>query len=325
MSIIKPVFLIGNGLRGAPHIIEQLCKLNVPVLTTWQGCDLIPEDSPVFCGRPGNIGQRAANIILQKSNWVMMAGARLDMETIGHDLAGFVPNCEMPIVVDCDAEELAKFPNKWGKIMMDFNNPKIGYGQSGLPFVSGDPEWLAWCKALYNRFRPELDGQDGGNFVDPYAFINTLSDVCNENDILVPGSSGMQSCAFFQAFKVKKGQRILCCNTIGAMGFEPMAIGAAIASGRRVIVVTGDGGFAQNMQELEVVRRMGLPIHYFVFSNGGYGSISSMQDGRFGLRVGSTPESGFTVPDLGWFSMGCDFSHYLIDNNDRLKDIKFAL
>ena len=321
MSILKPVLLIGNGMRGAPHIVEQLCKLNLPVLTTWQGCDLVPEDSPVFCGRPGNIGQRSANIILQKSNWVMIAGARMDMETLGHDLAGFAPNCQYPTVVDCDPAELAKFPKEWGRILIDFNAPYPGpksYGQSGLPFVSGDPEWLAWCKALYNRFRPELDGKDGGDYVDPYAFINTLSDVCNENDILVPGSSGMQSCAFFQAFKVKKGQRVLCCNTIGAMGFEPMAIGAAIASGRRVIVVTGDGGFAQNIQELEVVKRMDLPIHYFVFSNGGYGSIASMQDGRFGLCVGSTPESGFTVPNLDRIADIWNFDLFHLEDNDDI-------
>ena len=192
-------------------------------------------------------------------------------------------------------------------------------GTSGLPFVSGDPEWLAWCKALYNRFRPELDGSDGGDYVDPYAFINALSDACEEDDIIVPGSSGMQSCAFFQAFKVKRGQRILCCNTIGAMGFEPMAIGAAIASGRRVIVVTGDGGFAQNMQELEVVKRLNLPIHYFIFSNGGYGSIASMQDGRFGQRVGSTPESGFTVPKLEAVADMWNFDFHCFQDNSDLE------
>ena len=318
MNVLRPVFLIGNGLRYAPTIVDMIEKLGVPVLTTWQGCDLIPEDSPVFCGRPGNIGQRAANIILQKSNFLMVSGARLDMETIGHNLADFAPNAEK-IVVDCDPAELKKFPDSWGRYLIDLSSPASRYGQSGLPFVSGDPEWLAWCKALYARFRPELDGTDGGDYVDPYAFINALSDACNEDDIIVPGSSGQQSCAFFQEFKVKRGQRILCCNTIGAMGFEPMAIGAAIASGKRVIVVTGDGGFAQNMQELEVVKRLSLPIHYFVFSNGGYGSIASMQDNRFGQRVGSTPESGFTVPDLEGISKLFNFVYWTLDTNIQLE------
>ena len=324
---MKPVILIGNGLRYAPRIIEQLCKLQVPVMTTWQFADAIPEDSPVFCGRPGVIGQRAANIIVQKCDWLMVVGARMDMETIGHDLAGFAPNCKYPIVVDCDEAELQKFPEHWGKLFMDFNDPKLAAYTNGLPFVNNmdQPEWLMWCKALYNRFRTELDGQDGGGYVDPYAFMAALSDACTEDDVIVPGSSGMQSCAFFQAFKVKRGQRILCCNTIGSMGFEPMAIGAAIASGRRVIVVTGDGGFAQNVQELEVVKRLSLPIHYFVFSNGGYGSVVTMQDTRFGLRVGADPDSGFTVPEVANIAHCWGLAWHHIHDNRTLDDIKYII
>ena len=320
MNTIHPVFLIGNGLRNAPQVLEMMTKLGVPILTTWQGCDLISEDSPVFCGRPGSIGQRAANIIQQKSNFLMVVGARLDQEQVGHNLAGFAPNCAIPIVVDCDGAELEKYPKHWGRYLIDLSSPASRYGQSGLPFVDGDPEWLAECKAIYARFRPELEGQEGGNVIDPYLFINTLSDVCGKDDVLVPGSSGMQSCAFFQAFKVKAGQRVLCCNTIGAMGMEPMAIGAAIASGRRVIVVTGDGGFAQNMQELEVVRRMNLPIHYFVFDNAGYGSIASMQDSRFGLRVGATKESGFTVPYVSYVAelFAMPFDNLNINKRDAI-------
>ena len=324
MNTIHPVFLIGNGLRNAPKVLEMITKLGAPCLTTWQGCDLIPEDSPVFCGRPGSIGQRAANIIQQKSNFLMVVGARLDQEQVGHDLAGFAPNCAIPIVVDCDPAELEKYPKHWGRYLIDLSSPASRYGQSGLPFVDGDPEWLAECKAIYARFRPELEGQEGGNVIDPYLFINVLSDVCGKDDVLVPGSSGMQSCAFFQAFKVNQGQRVLCANTIGAMGMEPMAIGAAIASGRRVIVVTGDGGFAQNMQELEVVRRMNLNIHYFVFDNQGYGSIASMQDSRFGLRVGATKESGLTVPAVGDIARCFGFAFGEMFTNQRL-DIKYSI
>src|SRR6185369_13384337 len=146
--------------------------------------------------------------------------------------------------------------------------------------------------ALYDRFRPELDGANVvEDFVDPYYFVRRLGDVCEEGETIVPGSSGMQSCALMQAWKVKRGQHILLCNTIGAMGLEPMAIGAALATDRRVICVTGDGGFFQNMQELEVVKRLRLNIKYFVFVNGGYGSITTMQDARFNLRVGGDPSS----------------------------------
>jgi acetolactate synthase-1/2/3 large subunit len=79
----------------------------------------------------------------------------------------------------------------------------------------------------------------------------------------------------------------------------PAAIGACLASGgKRTICVTGDGGFQLNAQELEVIRRLNLPIKIFVISNGGYGSIAGMQDKYFGRRVGADADSGFTMPDI---------------------------
>jgi acetolactate synthase-1/2/3 large subunit len=125
-----------------------------------------------------------------------------------------------------------------------------------------------------------------------------------------------------QAFKVKRGQKILLCNTTGAMGFEPMAIGAAIATGKRVICVTGDGGFYMNMQELEVMKRLGLNIKYFVFCNGGYGSITTMQDARFNHRVGGDAGSGFTLPDLARTADLFSIPYHVIDDNSDLFKIK---
>jgi acetolactate synthase-1/2/3 large subunit len=328
MNPLRPVFLFGNGLRGNPKLVAYLCSLNVPVLTTWQAADLVPEDSPVFCGRPGVIGQRAANIIQQKCNWLMCVGARLDMEQVGYDLENFAPWAQKT-VVDVDPAELAKYPISWGRFLRDLRYPiDTRYGVHGLPFVDGgsDLKWLDWCKGLYNRFRFELDGANiVEDFVDPYYFVHILSDACGVGEIIVPGSSGMQSCAMMQAFKIKFGQRLILCNTIGAMGLEPMAIGAAIASNRRVVCVTGDGGFYLNFQELEVVKRMDLNIKYFVFCNDGYGSISTMQDSRFNMRVGSDPASGFTLPNLERTAAVWGFNFFRMKNNIdvamNLKDI----
>ncbi len=295
--MLRPVMLLGNGLRCNPALVDQLCQLNVPVLTTWQGADLVPEDSPVFCGRPGVLGQRAANIIQQKSDVLMCIGARLDMEQLGHNPEGFAPHA-IKVVIDIDDAELRKFPASWHRFRIDLRNPLDNrYGQRLLPLISGNQEWLDWCKALYRRFRYELEGSESANYVDPYYFVSKLSEACPPDAIIVPGSSGLQSCAMMQAFKVKRGQKMLLCNTIGAMGMEPMAIGAAVCSGKPVVMVTGDGGFAQNIQELETVRREQLPVKYFVFYNGGYGSIANMQDLRFGLRVASEKSSGLTLPD----------------------------
>ncbi len=321
----KPVILIGAGCPQS--LADKLQTLGIPCLTTWQGIDRVPENSPVFCGRPGVVGQRAANIIQQKADLLIVVGARLDTEQVGYRIDNFAPNAEK-FVFDIDQAELDKLPKskKWGKYKYDLGMSFEGVADTWLESIgkTTDVKWLNYCQWLYAEFRHELDGQSvNGDFVDPYYFMRHLSEECAEGEIIVPGSSGMQSCALMQSFKVKVGQKILLCNTIGAMGLEPMAIGAAIGTGKRVICVTGDGGFMLNFQELEVVSRLNLPIKYFVFCNDGYGSITSMQDQRFGLRVGGDAQSGFTVPRLERIAAVWSFSyHYLGDNLDISKNMK---
>lgn len=317
---MKPAILIGAGCPQ--ELADHLCTLGVPVLTTWQGIDRVPEDSPVFCGRPGVVGQRAANIIQQECHELHIFGARLDMEQVGHRLDNYAPKAHK-YVWDVDLAELKKLPDdrNWTKCRVDLREVH------SIPAIEVDGKWLKWCKDLYRKFRPELDGANiVEDFVDPYYFMRILSNCCEEGEVIVPGSSGMQSCAFMQAFKVKKGQRILCCNTIGAMGLEPMAIGAAIGSEGRVVCVTGDGGFFLNMQELEVAHRLYLNIKYFVFCNDGYGSISTMQDARFNHRIGSDEESGFTLPSLSRTAAvwGFDF-HEMGDNAEVSEKMKGIL
>ncbi len=310
----KPIILIGAGCPQS--LADYLCTLGIPVLTTWQGIELVPEDSPVFCGRPGVVGQRSANIIQQKADAVYIFGARMDMEQVNHNYDLFAPQATKH-VFDIDPEEINKLPADWFVCKTDLHNKTL------LQWRTEDnPQWLVWCKALYARFRYELDGSNQvEDFVDPYYFIRVLSDVCQEGEIIVPGSSGMQSCALMQAFKVKRNQRILLCNTIGSMGMEPMVIGAALASGKRVICVTGDGGFFMNMQELEVVKRLKLNIKFFVFCNGGYGSITTMQDARFNLRVGGDPSSGFTLPDLARAAAVWSIPYHEINSNAQMETI----
>ena len=292
--MIKSVVILGNGCRYNPKLVEYLCSLGIPILCSWMAMDLIPENSPVFCGRPGIIGQRAANIIQQKSNVLYCFGARLDAGQIAYNYDNFAPSAKK-IVYDVDRAELDKLPQTWEKHLVDLSKEMV-YIDPEVDF-----DWLRWCRDLYNSFRGELDTiQTPKGFIDPYQFIDKLSNLCSGDDVLAPGSSGQTAEVFMQTFKVKKGQRVTCVSTIGAMGADiPMAIGACLASGRkRTICVTGDGGFMLNTQELEVVRRLNLPIKFFIFNNSGYGSVRVMQTGRFGNKVGCDKESGFTVPDL---------------------------
>ena len=316
----KPVILIGNGCRSNPALVEHLCSLNIPVLTTWMAMDMVAEDNQAFCGRPGVFGQRAANIIQQSSDKIFVFGARLDNDQVAHRIDNFAPRAEK-YIFDIDQAELDKLPSSYGWFKSkshDITN-FAGVEITGHP----DPAWLPWCKALYNRFRPELEGKTG-EYVDPFYFQRILGDLLTPDDVIALGSSGGAPVSFLQTFKIKKGQRVTGCSTIGAMGADiPMAIGACLGSGRRrTICITGDGGFMLNVQELEVVRRLNLPIKFFVFNNNGYGSIRNMQNARFdGRHVGCDPESGLTLPPLKYIALSYNIKYYqLVEKTHKWDD-----
>jgi acetolactate synthase-1/2/3 large subunit len=299
MNAYRPALLLGNGIRNQPALIEHLLSLGIPTMTTWMACDLVSEDSPVFVGRPGIFGGRCSNIVQQKATHLYCFGARLDGEQVAYDYDRFAPNAKEVRVYDVDSAEFDKYPDNWWKHIEDFNQPydyRRGYGIDPVR----DPSWLVWCRALYRRFRPELDGcEDNPRFVNPFRLMSLLHDYSRPDDVFALGSSGNAPTVFFQSYKVKAGQRVSNVCTIGSMGADiPMALGAALATGRRTICVTGDGGFQMNTQELETIRRLRLPVIFFVLNNNGYNSIRVAQKARFGRVTGADPSSGLTLPSI---------------------------
>lgn len=107
------------------------------------------------------------------------------------------------------------------------------------------------------------------------------------------------------------------------MGFSiPASIGGCVASGRkRTVCIDGDGGFQLNIQELETVKRLNLPIKFFVLNNDGYASIQATQRNYFdGRYVGSSPESGLTLPDTLKVALAYGLSTMQIDDHHHIRE-----
>ena len=312
----KPVILLGAGARARPDLVEYLSNLNIPCLTTWMGADLLPEDHPAYCGRPGIFGMRASNIIQQKATHFYSIGARLDGEQVAYAYDRFVPNAKEVMIFDVDQAELDKLTQFSSNVVLSKVKVNLGNVRT-LTIEPSDGEWLTWCRALYNRFRFELDGEDAGKFVHPFTFTRLLHEYSANDDVFAIGSSGNAPCTFFQSYKVKRGQRISNVSTIGAMGADiPMALGAALATGRRTICITGDGGFQMNAQELETISRLHLPIIFFVMNNGGYNSIRVGQLARFGRVTGANVATGFTIPNIEDLAHTYGFMYYKLDGSN---------
>jgi acetolactate synthase-1/2/3 large subunit len=323
----NPVILAGWGVRASDAIDQFrafIAQVNVPVLLTWKGIDILPDDNPYFCGRPGSIGQRAANIIQQKSDFLLILGCRLDPDQVGFDYKNFAPNARK-VAVDIDVHEANKYPPGFAQFLV---YDIAEFLKDTSEYTRHDSKWLDWCKELNVKYPACLPEHLEGDNTNLYMLAEELSTQCTSEDVLAIGSSGPSANILLQTWKVKDGQRFIYAPAIGAMGSDvPMSIGACNRSGkRRTICVTGDGGFQLNAQELEGIRRENLPIKIFVASNHGYGSIAMMQDKYFGHRVGADEASGFTIPSIGDVSRAYGIPCFYIRRKSNMtKIVKMVL
>ena len=302
----RPVILAGNGVRlaGAQAAFDRLVgKLQIPVLLTWKGADFLPETHPLFCGRPGASGQRGANFTQQNADFILMVGARMDFGQLAYSHRNFA-RAARKVMVDVDPAELAKMETPLDVAVCADAKAFLDALVVRTEALDGSlwRGWLARCKqwqARYPVVQPEHWKATQG--VNQYALTAVLGEEMDADDLLVPGSSGACSELTCQAFALKTGQRMFNSQGLGSMGFAvPAALGGCLASGgRRTVSIEGDGGFQMNLQELETIRRLNLPIKFFVLDNNGYGSIQATQRNYFDSRfVGSGPTSGLTLPDV---------------------------
>lgn len=299
----KPVILAGNGIHlsgAAPEFLTLSRILSAPVQTTWKSLDLMAEDDPLYAGHPGSMGDRGANFIVQQADFYFVIGSRLDTSITAFNEPNFAKNAKKAII-DIDQHEI-------DRIQMTFDSAvccDAGYAIRMLTEAARDAhlpdysEWLRECKACRANFPLVTEAhREKKTPISIYYLTELLSTRTDGTDIIVPESSSNAAEITLQAWRVKAGQKIKHAGGLGSMGFGlPYAIGCCIAGGRRrTILVNGDGAFQLNIQELETLRRLWLPIKIFILSNGGYASIRNMQLNNFHTLVASMPESGFTVP-----------------------------
>lgn len=298
----RPILLIGGGVSRqlAHETVPILEELGLPVATTWNALDRIDYDSPINFGRPDTWGMRWANILLQQADLIVAVGARLSLQQTGFNWQAFAPLAQV-VHVDIDTSELFKqHPRKDLTIQADATT----FLQSLLPEISRPDNWDNW-RSFGRTVRDLLPLDDPGNvtadgFISPYAFVDELSQALSAKDILVPCSSGGASTVLMQAFRQKAGQIVVNNKALASMGYGLSgAIGASLANpDRRVILVEGDGGFSQNLQELGTVKIQNLNIKMFIYANKGYASIRMTQRNYFdGAYVGCDENTGVGFPD----------------------------
>jgi acetolactate synthase-1/2/3 large subunit len=279
--------------------------------------DRLPADSPVYAGRPNTWGMRWANLAIQQSDLVLALGTRLGLQQTGFAWQEFAPVARIA-QVDIDPSELSK-----GRPRLDWAvEADANSALASLVDLRPHPAWTRW-RAFIGRLRRELPLVEPANLADgpelvPQVFVEQLSALMNGGDVLVPSSSGGAFTVAMQVFENKDGQTIVSNKALASMGYGLAgAIGAALANpSKRIVLTEGDGGFAQNLQELGTVAGHRLNVKMFIMANGGYASIRMTQRNYFGgAYVGCDRETGLGLPNWERLAAAWSVPYRELDRN----------
>lgn len=330
----KPLVLAGNGIKlagGTELLYKLLDRTRIPVQTTWKTIDMFGENEALYAGHPGIMGDRGANLILQEADLILSIGCRLDTSVTAFNDKNFGKNAKK-VIVDIDENEIKRMEVDKevtvacdAKVFLQQLLAQLEERQDTLLTADRKSIWEQWagyCREKRKKY-PIITKEHGEaeGYVSAYYFIGKLCEQLREDDVIVPESSGGAGEITYQAFRLKRGQKMKNAAGLGSMGFGlPYAIGSCIANnGRRTILINGDGAFQLNIQELETLHRLKLPVKMFIWSNEGYASIRSMQRNNFdGHYVASDRGSGLTMPDICSVAAAYGFRTLCIHNNAEL-------
>jgi acetolactate synthase-1/2/3 large subunit len=297
----KPILLIGGGVSYmvAQNLQHQFSEARVPLMTTYNGADRVDGYAENYLGRPNTWGQRSSNILIQESDLIIAIGTRLGLQQTGFNWQEFGRDAYI-IQVDIDPKELRK------------GHPRIDQGLCVdaddfiTRFMDADLKpheaWLEYARKVRTAVpRVEAVNQTGVDYMSPYDFVVTLETLTRADDLVIPCSSGSAFTLTMQLYKQRFGQRMLTNKSLASMGYGLSgAIGACLATGnkRRTILIEGDGGFAQNMQEVGTAEINALNLKMFIFHDQGHASIRMTQVNYFkGKYLGCDRKSGLGLPN----------------------------
>lgn len=297
----KPVLLIGGGVdyTVAVSLQRRFAEAAVPLMTTYNGADRLDGFASNYLGRPNTWGQRSSNILIQKSDLIIAVGTRLGLQQTGFNWQEFGRDAFVA-QIEIDPEELNKgHPYVDMGLQVDANDFLERFMQRDL---QAHQPWLDYARKVRTLIpRVEDVNKTGEDYISPYDFILTLERITTPDDLVIPCSSGSAFTLSMQLYQQKLGQRILTNKSLASMGYGLSgAIGACLgASGaRRTILIEGDGGFAQNMQEVGTAEINGLNLKMFIFHDQGHASIRMTQVNYFGGKyLGCDRRSGLGLPN----------------------------
>jgi acetolactate synthase-1/2/3 large subunit len=324
----KPVILVGNGVNlsnAQSEIYELLDSLNLPFMSTWSAIDIIDNSHDKYFGRFGLYGQRHANFIIQKCDFLLSLGSRLAIPQVGYNFDEFAPNAKI-IAVDLDIEELKKHSRIKGveydvRLILKALNLSIKNKNKNWDFF----DWLNECKNIRNQF-PLLMNEYflDDKFVNSYLFLNKFSKDVKSGEVVVT-DMGTALLSGHQVMEVRD-YKMFTSQGLGEMGVGlPYAIGAKLGvsdPSKNIHCLNCDGGIMMNLQELQTIKHLGGKIKIIIFNNQGYLMIKHTQKMLFQSRYSAVDDqTGVSFPNFEALAAAFEFKYLKLSNMNEYEHV----
>ncbi len=330
-SASRPVFIWGNGVKAdgaGAKALELIEAVGLPSVFTWNASDVLHYNHEYNFGRPGVVAQRHPNFIIQNADLIVSVGCSLDNVITAYNAKNFGPRAKK-YVVDVDFEQLSSVSvDPAVKINLSasaFLDHLLQCKQELINALQID-DWVQKCTHLKKKYEDDFPNVVEGSLgISHKEAVLELSKSLAPNQLIATGSSGLAIEAFYMMFRNKIGQKYFLTSGLGAMGYGlPSSIGIALENpGKTVVLIESDGSMAMNMQELQTLKNLNLPVCICLMNNDGYASIRNTQENYFNNRYfGTGKEANQSMPN--WKAVASTFG--LIYHDIRnLSDLSLAL
>ncbi|MBQ8178005.1 MAG: biosynthetic-type acetolactate synthase large subunit [Clostridia bacterium] len=269
----KPFIYFGGGVisSGAQEVMSELAeKIDAPIGCSMMGLSTLPTDNQRFLGMQGMHGRYSSSMSMHHADCIIALGVRFNDRVTGNR-EKFARNASI-IHIDIDGSELSKTVNAVHGLRGDV---KLTL-QKLLPLLkkSKKEKWQQMVRKFRDEEAEYLDNRDG---LTPRRAILTLNKYLGEGTAVATDVGQHQMwCA--QNLEFKKPRKFVTSGGLGTMGFGlGAAIGSAFGTGERSVLVTGDGSFGMNLNELATAVKYNVPVVVLIFNNGVLGMVRQWQ------------------------------------------------
>ncbi|MDE7234874.1 MAG: biosynthetic-type acetolactate synthase large subunit [Ruminiclostridium sp.] len=280
----RPYLYIGGGVLTADASAEVVAladKADAPIGCTLMGISAVSDDHPRFLGMQGMHGRYASSVAQDEADLVITVGARFSDRATG-DKERYCANAKM-IHIDVDAKELNKNIPVDLAIEGDLKDA-LARITALLPQKKNED----WQKRIGELKETQRGFEKTSDRLTPYRIIDRISEAARDNTVIAT-DVGQHQMWTAQRYPFRRPRTFISSGGLGTMGYGlGAAIGAGKASGTHTILITGDGSFGMNLNELATAVSQQLPLVIVIMNNGVLGMVRQWQTLFYGKRYANT-------------------------------------